>query len=166
MLGFIVGTFCLVGLAKLTMGPRCHGPNGHRMHGPPHGWGGHPGRRGRGRGRGRRKGFDRAAAERLKRRLDVDEDQEDLVDLALKDLRQATRDFKRTLHDGRTDLAEAFADDEVDAAALAALFSTQDEEIARFRREAVSALKQLHAVLEPDQREEAVRLLARAGRFA
>ncbi|MCB9679271.1 MAG: Spy/CpxP family protein refolding chaperone [Alphaproteobacteria bacterium] len=182
MFGFAFGTLCFIGLAGLLAAPRCHmGHHGHhRFHGRHgfhgghggHGWRGHHGGHGEGgfqserrRGRGRH-GFSRAASEIFKRHLDLDEDQADLVDHALADLRKAVHEFGDTLKAGRADLGAAFAGEQVDDAALAALFSTQDEEVARFRREAVSALKQIHAVLDPDQREEATRWLSREGGWA
>lgn len=172
MFGFVFGTLCLVGMAGLFAGPGCgrhrghHGFHGghHGFHGGHHGFhGGHGGPWGRGgRHGGRRSRFGRAAGELFKRRLDIDEDQEDLVDLAMKDLQKAMGSLREALHEGKGEVADAFAREEVDEAVLAATFASQDEAIARFRREAVSALKQLHAVLEPEQRRTATRWLREA----
>ena len=89
--------------------------------------------------RGRRAGFARAAGEVFKRRLDVDPDQEDIVDHALADLRDSLEALGATLHDSRAALSQAFAGEEV-----------------------VSALKQIHAVLDPEQRALAASWLADA----
>jgi Spy/CpxP family protein refolding chaperone len=97
----------------------------------------------------------------FKRKLDIDEDQEDLVDLAMKDARGTAKDLGQALHATRDDLAEAFRSHTVDDAGIAAVFASHDEEIARARREMISALKQIHAVLDPEQRERAADLLAR-----
>jgi len=121
----------------------------------------HGGRRHRARRRGRR-GLSRVVAERLKRRLDVDEDQADLFDHAFRDLTDAASALSKTLKDSREDVADAFATDEVDDAKLAAVFTHHDEALTRARRDAVSALKQIHAVLDDDQRARAAEWL-RAG---
>lgn len=163
MLGFMFGTACLVLLAGLYHGPGHHrGFHHHRRRGCGRHHEGHGHRHGR---RGRR-GFGRAAAEVFKRRLDVDEDQEDLFDHALRDLREAFGGLTRELKRERGDLADAFTGEQVDEAGLAALWAQQDEELQRFRREAVSALKQIHAVLDPDQRRVAASWLQREGRWA
>ncbi len=164
MFGFLFGTLCFVALMGLVARPRCHGRMHHERH---RGFHRGPGGRGRRHGRGRgKRGFGRAAGEVFKRKLDVDEDQEDLIDHALGDLRSAFKGFGSAMKDGRADLAQAFAGDEVDDAALAALWAQQDEEIARLRREAVSALKQVHAVLDSEQRETASGWLQHRGAWA
>lgn len=170
MLGILFGTMCAIALVGLRpLGRGFHGHPHHGHHGCGHGrWSGrsrhgHHHREGR---RGRRGAFTRAAGEMFKRKLDLDEDQADLVDHALGDLRDAVKDLGIALQDGKQELARAFAGDDVDDATLAAIFASQDEDVARFRRSAVSALKQIHAVLEPDQREEATAWLARFGGVA
>lgn len=107
--------------------------------------------------------FARAAGEVLKRRLRIDEEQEPVVDHALRDLRAALAELGKELGDTRGAVAEAFRGEAVDDAALAAAFARQDDAVGRARREVVSALKQVHAVLEPDQRERAADLLAKGG---
>ncbi len=149
MFGFILGTLSLIGLIKVVGGGhRSHwGRHGHRSH-HRRGWRGGRGRTGGG-------GFWRAGAEVLKRRLDLDEDQGDIVDHALKDLRESTKEFKEVLKDSREDLADAFRGDKVDDASLAAIFARHDEELVSSRRGIVSALKQIHAVLDEEQRNRA-----------
>lgn len=106
----------------------------------------------------------RAAGEVLKRRLRIDEDQEDVVDHALSDLQDELKGLKELLAGQREDVAEAFAADKVDDAALAAAFDLQDEALKKARRASISALKQIHAVLDDDQRAEAVAWLS-TGKF-
>jgi len=89
----------------------------------------------------------------LKRRLDVDEDQELVVDHAVADSRDALRELGDALADVRGDLAEALRGAEVDDAGLQAAFGRTDEALARARRHLVSAVKQVHAVLDEEQRE-------------
>ena len=148
MFGFIVGTLCLVGLVKVATGGRHHWHH-HRHH------------HGRGRGRGR-SGFWRAGAEVVKRKLRLDEDQGDIVDHALKDLADSAKELKAVLKDSREDVADAFRGDKVDDASLAAVFARHDEEIVSARRGIVSSLKQIHAVLDDDQRERAADWLGSA----
>ena len=162
MFGFVLGTVCLLGLAAIG-GGRCHGGRwehrearwGHHGHGP-------CGHHGRGLFRGGRfahDGFGRAAGEVLKRKLGIDEDQEGIVDHALADLRASLKELGEELHDTRGVLGDAFRGESVDDAALASAFARQDEAIGRARREIVSALKQIHAVLDPDQRARAADLV-------
>ncbi len=102
----------------------------------------------------------RAMGEAVKRGLNLDEDQEDIVDHAMKDAESAVRDFTTVVKDSREDLAAAFSGDEVDDAVLTASFATHDEELAKARRQLVSAFKQVHAVLDDEQRERAAEWLA------
>jgi hypothetical protein len=153
MFGFLVGTVCLVGLLGVVRAGRVRGR--HR------GSCGHGGHHGKHRTRSaRRRGFSRAFAEIFKRRLDVDEEQEDIVDHAFKDLFSAAGALKEALANSREDIASAFAGDSVDDASLDVVFAHQDEEVKDGRRKVVSALKQIHAVLTPEQREEASAWLA------
>jgi len=158
MFGFLFGTLCLFGLVGLVKGSRNHGGGcGER------GWGGHGGWRDRRRGAPHeRPGFSRAAGEMFKRKLHIDEDQEGIVDHAIADAFAAFKAFGATMKEGRADLAGAFESEAVDDAALAALFARQDEAITTARRELISALKQVHAVLDPEQRARATSWLAAA----
>lgn len=171
MIGFLFGTMCLFGFAGLMKASFIHHHHGAYAHG--HGGGCHGGRwGGHGGGRGRRggfafdeegprgDGFARAFGEILKRRLRIDEDQEGLVDHALIDLRAAVKELATVLKDSRKSLADAFRGEKVDDAALAASFGQHDEAITRARRDVVSALKQVHAVLTPEQRAQAADWLA------
>ncbi|MEQ1502098.1 MAG: Spy/CpxP family protein refolding chaperone [Myxococcota bacterium] len=157
MFGFVFGTVCLIGLMGVVRGHHRHHHDGwHHQRG----WraGRHGGfRRGHREGRGRADGsmFGRAAAEVIKRRLHVDEDQEGIVDHGLADVRAAVEEFGSVVAETRTELAGAFRGEAVDEATLAAVFARQDDELARARRDVVSALKQIHAVLDPEQRAEA-----------
>jgi uncharacterized membrane protein len=98
--------------------------------------------------------------EAIKRGLHVDRDQEDLVDHALGDVREALRELKDVMKESRQDAAAAFEGDQVDDAALDAIFETQDAALTQTRRQVVSALKQVHAVLDDEQRATAVQWLA------
>jgi uncharacterized membrane protein len=162
MFGFFFGTLCLLGLvgvAKRGMwhGHYAHGGGGCGNYGGHRGWGGHhragrPGRMG--------EGFARAAGEVFKRRLHIDEEQEPIVDHALVDLRKTLKELTDEVKDSRAAISAAFAGEAVDDAALATAFARQDDALARARREVVSAMKQVHAVLDADQRKAAAEWLA------
>ncbi len=151
MFGFVIGTVCVLGLIGLVKGARMRRYRRRRC-----------GRSRRRRGnRGARRA--RVASEILKRRLDIDEDQEGIVDHAVADLRSTLSDLRSTFADSRDELAQALRGDEVDDARLAVVFARHDEELARARRQVVSAVKQIHAVLDDEQRERAADLVGSAG---
>jgi uncharacterized membrane protein len=107
-------------------------------------------------------GYARAMGEVLKRRLRVDEDQEDIVDHALKDLHQSVGELRAAYVDSRPDLAAAFRGEVVDEALLASVIARQDEAVKQARQDVTSAFKQIHAVLRPEQRERAADWLSGA----
>ena len=105
-------------------------------------------------------GFTRAAGEVFKRRLRIDEEQEGIIDHALIDLRGALKGFMDAVQESRAGLAGAFRGESVDDAAVAATFTRHDDALAHARRDVISALKQVHAVLTPEQRAMAADWLA------
>lgn len=107
-------------------------------------------------------GFARAAGEVLKRRLGVDEEQEPIVDHALVDVRKALEELATELRDSRAALGDALRGETIDDAALSAVFARQDDALARARRQVVSAVKQVHAVLDADQRKAAADAVSKA----
>lgn len=123
--------------------------------------GGHFGRRWGRSGVGS-EGLARAAGEVLKRRLDVDEEQEPIIDHALGDLRAALKELKGELEATHAPLADALRGDKIDDGALAAIFTRHDDALSKARRQVVSAVKQVHAVLDEGQRKKAADLLASA----
>lgn len=175
MFGLILGTLCLFGLAGMARraawrhayaygggfgpyGGGCHHGGHHGRFGG--GWGPYGRRGGRRATPEGREAFVRAAGEVFKRRLRIDEEQEPVVDHALADLKQALESFTTDLKETRQGLADAFRGETVDDGALSALFARHDDAFARARREVVSTLKQVHAVLDADQRKQAADLLA------
>jgi uncharacterized membrane protein len=92
-------------------------------------------------------------AEVLKRRLDVDEDQALVVDHAMRDVNVACKELAASMVEARSEAADALRGESVDDGALEALFARTDEELARTRRHLISAVKQVHAVLDDEQRE-------------
>ena len=161
-MGFVFGTICLLALVRVAFGGFRH--RHYAFHG--------------GCGRGfpggfRRHGgvseesFARAAAEVFKRRLDITEEQDGIVDHALRDLKGALSELKEEFKATKGAVVEAFAGETVDDGALGAAFARHDDAIASARRAVVSALKQIHAVLSPKQREKATSWAKNAqGRWA
>jgi len=149
MLGFFIGTVCVLGMIgvvrRVAWGHRAHGGRGCRRT-----WRGR-----RATGPFGNEGYARAAGEVFKRRLDIDEEQEGIVDHALHDLHGALKELAGEMKASRAPIAEAFRGESVDDAALAAAFARHDDALTRARREVVSALKQVHAVLTPEQRATA-----------
>lgn len=159
MFGFLFGTICLFGLGAVMRQGAWHGRYAGGCGGGR--WGHHGSRRGgRGAGRFAEEGFARAAGEVFKRRLRIDEDQEAIVDHALVDLRKAVKELGDELNATRATLADAFRGESVDEAALASTFAKHDDAVGRARREVVSAFKQVHAVLDPEQRARAADAIA------
>lgn len=158
MFGFLFGAACLVGLVGVMKAGRhgCHAGGWHHHH-----RGFRQGFDGR---RGRRRDFAaKAAGEVFKRKLDVDDEQEPIVDHALADLREALAEATASVKDAREALAAALRGPEVDDAAVAVAFARWDEALGKARRDALSAVKQIHAVLDDEQRAEAADWLAAGG---
>ena len=115
------------------------------------------GARGCGGGWGRR---SRLAAEMFKRRLGVRAEQQALIDPAFLDMQATLQAFREAITATKAPVADLLRAETVDETALAAIFAVHDEALARARRELVSAVKQVHAVLDGDQRKKAADVLA------
>ena len=102
----------------------------------------------------------RAVAEMVKRRLGVRADQQALIDPAFIDMQASLQGLREAITATRAPVADLLRAETVDETALAAIFALHDEALARARRELVSAVKQVHAVLDVDQRKKAADLLA------
>ena len=175
MMGFVFGTVCLLLLVRMAAHgawARCHMAHGnsggcgrgwHGGRGSHNGWEVPGGQGGSGGGRVDAERMGRAAGEVMKRRLGIDGEQEGVVDHALIDLRGALKELAGELKETKQPLVDAFAGETVDDSGLAAIFARQDDAVARARREVLSSLKQIHAVLRPDQRERAVKWLGSLG---
>jgi hypothetical protein len=102
----------------------------------------------------------RLAAEMFKRRLGVRADQQALIDPAFVDAQASLLSLREAIAATKAPIADVLRAETVDESALAAIFAIHDEALARARREVVSAVKQVHAVLDGDQRKKAADLLA------
>ena len=167
MLGFLVGTVCLIALVKVARRGRswgygppwmAHGGGGcaHGDHdcGP---WGGSPWG---GRSRGRRRGgwmrgglgrnfFLRAAFERL----DTSPGQEKAIRAALEELRVVARSVRADVASTRADIARAMRGDLLDEDALVDVSTRVTAAGEAMRAAAVGALVKVHAALDERQRE-------------
>lgn len=154
MIGFLIGTVCLIGLVKVLRWGRWHrhGYGYGYGHGHGHGCGGH-GRHGwHGRGRGFGGGWGRGAFLRgMFERLETTPGQEKVILQAAEDLQAAFQKL-RPAAKGMEDLAAALRAESFDEGS-AAKFSVEAEEMFGSVRTAVlDALRKVHEVLDARQR--------------
>lgn len=159
MLGFIIGTACLIGLIKvLRRGRRGHGYGygggcgggggrfrGHRDHegggySERGGWGG---RWGGGPGF-----FLRAIIEQI----DATPEQERVIAAAFREVRDEAAKNRQEMRRGREDIAKAMRSPGFDEVLLGELFARQDTVIEAMRRAVTGALAKVHVVLDEKQR--------------
>lgn len=147
MIGFLIGTACLIGLAKVLRCRRfahgggcggCHGGRGWYVHGsmrPARGW-----------------GFGRGALVRhLFERLDTTPGQEKAIVAALEQLQTAMQKL-RPASKGFSDLASALRAESFDEGS-AAKFNVEAEQMFNSAKSAViDALRKVHEVLDARQR--------------
>ena len=167
MFGFLFGTLCLFGLAGLVRHNHCRGDHGSCGGGYRSRWHSRDWEEGTDPRRswvGGEDRFARAAGEVFKRRLRIHEEQEAIIDHALHDLRAALKELRSTALDSRSELADAFRGETVDDARLAVLVDRYTDALKRARQDVVSALKQVHAVLDPEQRVRAADWLGKGPR--
>jgi Spy/CpxP family protein refolding chaperone len=151
MIGFLIGTACLIGLIRVARhGGGC----------PRYGYGGGYGRGwdddregGHRHGFGRRGGFGpriflRAAFERL----DTTPGQEKAIVQAVDELRETFGKARGEFKASRSDFASVFRSASLDEASLADLFTKHDTTISATRREAVESLRKIHDALNEEQR--------------
>ncbi|CAN92206.1 hypothetical protein predicted by Glimmer/Critica [Sorangium cellulosum So ce56] len=150
MLGFVVGTACLIGLV-MTLKRGCRYDCGAA-------WGAGPrffGRRGFG-GHGFRRRFFLSF---LFDRLGTTPTQEKVIVAAIDELRSAAEAQRSEIRSTRADVAAAMRSPSFDETRLGELFARHDTAIEALRRAAVGALGKVHAVLEDRQREQLADLI-------
>jgi len=152
MLGFVIGTLCLIGLVKVVR--RGHGGRWGRRHGcggggfAGGGWGG------RGYGRG-----PRAWLNRIFSRLDTSASQEKVIVSAVDELLGAVRDMRGEGQASRVDIARLLADESFDAERMGELFARHDDALRKAREAFAGAFGKVHAALDANQRTELARLI-------
>jgi Spy/CpxP family protein refolding chaperone len=151
MIGFIIGTVCLIGLVKvLRRGRGWHGRWGHGGYG-------HSGRM----GGGARRWFLRSILERL----DTTPGQEKAIVAALDELRDNRALVRDEAEQTRADLARVVSGGLVDDAALEETFARHDRLLAQLRVAFVESLKKATEALDERQRKQVADLLQQSGRF-
>lgn len=154
MLGFVLGTACLIGLVMVLKRGRhaCCA----RWDAEPRGFG----RRGFGRrgfgGRGFRRRFFLSF---LFDRLDTTPAQEKAIAAAFDELRAAADAQRGEIRSTRADVAAAMRSPSFDETRLGELFARHDTVIEAMRKASVGALGKVHAVLDDRQRERLADLI-------
>jgi uncharacterized membrane protein len=162
MLGFVVGSVCLIALFKMRhmrrmawayhMGQE-HGP-GMRFGGGAFGGGGpFGGMHGHGPFGGFR-GGRRRGLYRLFEALDATPAQEKVILSAIDEVKLAAREGRGELRHSREDLARAFRADSFDAEVMGNAFARHDEHIERLRKAVTGALARVHDALDEKQRAQ------------
>lgn len=153
MLGFIIGTVCLIGLVKvLRRGRGWHGRWGHGAYGRRYG--------GMESG-GPRRWFLRSILERL----DTTPGQERAIVAAIDELRDNRKLVRDETEQTRADLARVVTGGLVDDAALEETFARHDRLLAQLRVAFVESLRKATEALDERQRKQVAVLLERSGRF-
>ncbi len=171
MLGFIIGTACLIGLIKTVRRARCYGALGcgHEGYGHGHGYEGY----GHGCGRGWRgprghhhhhhgyspwgEGGDHRGAGRwvlrpLFERLSTTPGQERVILDAFEVLRAQRRAVRDAVQATGADAARAFRGESLDEAHMGEAFAKQNAALEATQKALFDALHKVHEALEPDQR--------------
>lgn len=158
MLGFLIGTLCLVALIKVVRAGRCdaRGGCGRAWHGG--GWHGHHHRHGEWRRRGGRRGW---WLRRVFEELDTSPGQEKAIKQAAEEVFAATRAMRGELDASRRDVASALRSGVVDETRMGELFARHDEKLREVRKAMVGALARVSDALDEDQRKHLADLIER-----
>lgn len=154
MLGWIIGTLCLIGFAKVTFGHsrwrRWHHAGWH--HGGGHYGGWH--RHGCGGGGDYPGPWMPRGLYFAFQRLGTSPGQEKAIRSALEQARDAIGAVRPNLKEVRTELAGAFAQEHFDPSSVDAVWSRHEGEFAKLRQIVSETLASIHAVLDSKQREQ------------
>lgn len=158
MLGFFVGTVCLIGLIK-TLRWGCHhrgGGCGYGYHGGGwgrRGWGGHGyhGDHDGGWGGGGWSGPG-MILRALFQRLDTTPGQEKVIVAAYEEVREATRAARGEARASRADIAKAMRAPGIDEVLFGEMFARHDAALETLRKAGVGAIAKVHDALDERQR--------------
>lgn len=156
MLGFLIGTACLIGLVKVVRGRRRFGfgPwSGHGCHHGMHGHGGH------GEHGGWRGGGGRGALRYMFERLETTPGQEKVVMAAVEDLRTHGQGAKEKLRAATSEVAATLRSDVFDEAGARAGFEKMENVVIETREAMLGALGRVHEALDSRQRQELAAML-------
>lgn len=152
----IVGVVAMVKGLLFRRHLRGGGGCGSHEHG---GWGSH---RGWGRFGGRHGGIGRSFWLRaLYARLDTTPGQEREIRAAIEELRERARDAKSGLPETRENIGRAVAGDVFDESAFEAVSARFDATAEKMKDALASALKRIHGVLDPKQRERLAEMVGK-----
>jgi hypothetical protein len=187
MLGFVIGSVCLLGLVRLVAGRRhCGGGYGHRRHGCGGGgcggggwrgrhWGHHHGNQQQGWGGGYPgdSGHDSGVDDDdrqgpvflrgLFSQLETTPGQERVIIESLKELKGAFGKAKAASRKSARDLSDALRGESLSMDSMGSVFASLDEGTDAVRNGAFSALTKIHEVLDERQRKILADLIARGG---
>jgi hypothetical protein len=160
MLGFLIGTVCLIGLVKVA------------RHGGGCGYGGYGGAYGHHGGYGsygshsRRGGFGpRVFLRHAFERLDTTPGQEKVILAAVDELKDVLGKAKGDFRGTRDDFAKVFRGESLDEASVADIFMKHDTTLSEARRGAVEAFRKIHEALTEKQRAQVADFLERGPDF-
>lgn len=161
MLGFLIGTACLIGLIKVArMGRRGRWGRGGcgRGYGGPGGWGDRWGGSGDDvgpwEGRGRGGPFGRwFFLRQLFGRLDTTPAQEKVIKTALDELRGAAERIRGDVKAARPEVANAIRQEQFDETLFGEISHKIDEAAQAMRRATVDAFAKIHQVLDDRQKK-------------
>lgn len=168
MLGFLIGTACLVGLIKtLRWGRRYGGGYGYGGgcgYGGHHGggwgrrgwgggWGGHHGEGGyEGGWGGGGWGGPSVFLRMLFQRLETTPGQEKVIVAAYEEMREAGRKARGEVQASRADIAKAMRSPAVDEVLFGEMFARHDAALEALRKASVGAIAKVHDALDEKQR--------------
>ena len=165
MWGFLLGTACLIGLAKTA---RCGYGYGGRGYGR---WGGHCGPRfGRWRHHGWHGGWHHGNGHSPRRmlrflfeRLETSPGQEKVIVEAVEAVRAAASKFEGTFARVRRAGASAMGGEHFDPGPLREVFTAHDEQLHAVREALVGGLAKIHEALDERQRRQLAELVEEFG---
>jgi uncharacterized membrane protein len=170
MLGFIIGTACLIGLVKVLRRGACGGGYGYGGGGGcgGGGWGRRGFRGGHHEGWGGGGGWSRWGGgfggpgmilRGILEHLDATQDQEKVIVAAFHEVRDEARKHREELHKSRADIAKAMRSPGFDEVLLGELFARHDQTLEAMRRTVTGALAKVHNALDEKQRVRLAELI-------
>lgn len=146
MLGFLIGTICLIALFRVARRGRACGSSC--------GGGGRWGRHDRA---GHRNGWQRW----LFRDLDASPGQERVLQGAVEDLQRAAEGARKEWAQARATLAEALSGESFDETAVQKAYARMEIEAQQIRDRFLENMRSVHEVLSPEQRRRLATLMSR-----
>lgn len=136
MLGFFIGTACLIGLVAVARRGRRH------FYGHHGGW------------HGRRGGGGRYFFNRVLGRLDTTPGQEKVIRSAIHELGEEAWGLRSEVRATRGEIAAALREPELDKTRLDGVFAKHDELLERLRASLLRSAEQVHGTLDERQRKQ------------